>query len=98
MARINDICTRNLIRNLASNEQAYVVLPWAAVVMRNSDEHGNLLTYRTNKEFLQVKTPYWIVLNLTLFQDELGLYVIFVCSFHSSIVRLRDEFQFCSKN
>ena len=81
MARINDICTRNLLRNLASDEQTYFVVPWAAVVMRNSDEHGNLLTYRTNKEFLQLKTPYWIVLNLKLFQDEHGLYGNFVCSY-----------------
>ena len=79
MSTINDLNTRNVLRNLAKHEETYFITPWAGVVLRNCDTNGNFIKHQTAQSFIQSKTQVWIYLKLKLFRDEECIYGVFVC-------------------
>ena len=49
--------------------QNYFVLPWGQVLIRNFDR-GNLVTYKSYKEYKRRKIPIWVLCELNIFQDQ----------------------------
>ena len=70
----------NYRRNLSvSLEKNFFVLPWASVVVKNCNEDGELLQFKTMKSYRDQGQSFWVLLKLSIFHDNLGLFPVLAC-------------------
>ena len=59
--------TKNLSK---PNEENHFLLPWGGVVLRNCDDLGDLLTFKSVAHYREEGKPLWLVLALVLFREN----------------------------
>lgn len=79
MSSALDLNTRHYLRNLAKCDNSFFLTPWGGVILRNSDEDGDLVQHSTTQSFIQSKLPFWIYLILKIFRDDQGIFGTFLC-------------------
>ena len=63
----------NYKRNLLSKkEDIFYVLPWASVILKNCDEQGELLVFKTKKHYKDQTKSLWLQLKLHFFRDNVS--------------------------
>ena len=60
-------------------EKNFFVLPWASVVVKNCNEDGELLQFKTMKSYRDQGQSFWVLLKLSIFRDNLGLFHVLAC-------------------
>ena len=71
----NDII--NYKRNIsASKDKNFFVLPWSSVILKNSDDLGELLEFKSAKTYKDQTASLWILLRLHFFRDNVFLYLV----------------------
>ena len=53
--------------------------PWGGIIMRNSDDEGELLEFNILKDYKKQLRRYWLYLRLTVFRQCDGLFGVFSC-------------------
>ena len=54
------------------DEKNIFLLPWGGVVCRNSDDAGELVSYKSVTDYRSGDSPMWVVLVLVLFRENVG--------------------------
>ena len=58
-------------KNLSKlGEENLFILPWGGVVVRNCNNLGDLLSYKSVASYKESNTPMWLVLSLVLFKEN----------------------------
>jgi hypothetical protein len=64
----------NFKRNIsASRDKNFFVLPWSGVILKNSDDLGELLEFKSAKAYKDQRASLWILLRLHFFRDNVLL-------------------------
>ena len=62
------------------NEKSFHILPWPFMVVRNCDDEGELINFKTVTEFKKQNQPLWLLLKLLFFWENGNKIYIFHCS------------------
>ena len=68
------------IANLKVPEKSFYTLPWGQVVMMGCDQEGELLSFKNDKQYRNYPGNLWIQLQVVMFRDREGLYVVYACT------------------
>ena len=68
---------KNYMKNLSKpSEENRFLLPWGGVVLRNCDQLGDLLTFKSVSHYRDEERPLWLVLSLVLFRENVSYFSI----------------------
>lgn len=62
---------RNLI---TSKDENFFLLPWACILIKNCDDVGELLNFKTKQEYKDQTRSMWLLLKLHLFRDNVSIF------------------------
>ena len=54
--------------------------PWGGIVMKNANEFGELLTFKSKDNYKSQGKKLWLYLSLKIFKHEGGLHVVYCCN------------------
>ena len=64
-------------RKKLSKEENVFLLPWGGVVLRNCDDLGDLLQFKSVAQYREHENPLWLILSLVLFRENVRSFIIF---------------------
>ena len=54
--------------------------PWGGIVMKNNDDCGELLTFKSKDSYKSQRKKLWLYLHLKIFRHEGGLHAVYCCN------------------
>ena len=74
---------KNYTKNLSKpNEESKFLLPWGGILLRNCDDLGDLLSFKSVAQYRDQEKPLWLVLSLVLFRDNVWHFQLIFCVKH----------------
>ena len=79
--QLNGMQTKFYHRHVANRriEKNYFVTPWAGIILRHSDKRGDLIQFKTIKNFDSQKDAQYVHLQLLVFRQQGRLFPVFQC-------------------
>ena len=75
-----DYRLNNYVRNLHLDGDNKFLLDFPLAVIRNCDDEGEMITFRTSKEFEKQNNPYWLLMKPLLFEENYEKFIVYQCS------------------
>ena len=71
---------KHYLRQLSkTQEENKHILPWGSIVLRNCDQNGDLLTFKSIGEYKKTGKDMWLQIQLLLFRENDEIFPIFQC-------------------
>ena len=68
------------LQQISSNlQELFFKTPWGSVVVKNCDDDGKLLEFKSKSEYSRSEKSLWLNLKLKLFRDNGELFPVFCC-------------------